>query len=119
MKGKEMTKKTNKSKDISEFRLFSQEWQVRYGTDKQMPDHLGLCLPDERKILIHPDQNTDSKKHTLTHELIHAIEQKLSLNLTETQVDLLALGLLDLFRNNPHLMVVFEETGVWEIKAYG
>jgi Zn-dependent peptidase ImmA (M78 family) len=117
MKGKEM-KKTNKTNEIARFRLFSQEWNVRYGRETELDDELGLCLPDRREILIDERQNTDSKKHTLTHELIHAVEQKLLLNLTETQVDLLALGLLDLFKNNPHLMVVFEETGVWEIKAY-
>ena len=103
MKGKEM-KKTNKSKEISRFRAFSQEWQIRYGRETELDDELGLCLPDRREILIHEHQNTDSKK--------------LLLNLTENQVDLLALGLLSLFRDNPHLLVVFEETGVWEIKAY-
>jgi hypothetical protein len=117
MKGQEM-KKTNKSREIGEFRLFSQEWQIRYGRDTELDDELGLCLPDKRLILIHRGQDTDSKKHTLAHELVHAVEQKLLLNLTETQVDLLALGLLDLFKNNPHLMVVFEDTGVWKIKAY-
>lgn len=112
-------KKQTKSKVISEFRLFSQPWTVRYGKDTELTDELGLCLPDKHLILIDENQNTASKKHTLTHELVHAVEQKLLLNLTETQVDLLALGLLQLFRDNPHLLVVFEESGVWEIKAYG
>lgn len=91
------------------FKLFSQEWQIKSGQERDMPEHLGLCLPDQRKILLHEDQDKDSKKHTLLHELIHAVEQKLSLNLTETQVDLMALGLLDLFRNNPELLVVFDD----------
>jgi hypothetical protein len=91
------------------FKLFSQEWQIKLGQEREMPEHLGLCLPDQRKILLHEDQDKDSKKHTLLHELLHAIEQKLSLNLTETQVDLMALGLLDLFRNNPELLVVFDD----------
>lgn len=107
--------KKTKQTTSTTFKLFSQEWQIKLGQEREMPEHLGLCLPDQRKILLHEDQDQDSKKHTLLHELIHAVEQKLSLSLTETQVDLMALGLLDLFRNNPELLVVFED-GEWELK---
>lgn len=104
-------KKENKSKDdeIIKFQLFSQEWQIRYGKPTELNDELGLCLPDLRVILVDENQNVDSKKHTIAHELIHAVEQKLLLNLTENQVDLLALGLLDMFRTNPELTWLFKE----------
>jgi len=102
-----MKKQTTKT--TATFKLFSQDWQIRTGNDQELPEHLGLCLPDQRKILLHEDQDKDSKKHTLLHELLHAVEQKLSLNLTETQVDLMALGLLDLMRNNPELLAVFDD----------
>jgi len=98
-----------KQQTAKTFKLFSQEWQIRSGNEQELPDHLGLCLPDQRKILLHEQQDDVSRKHTLLHELLHSIEQKLSLNITETQVDLMALGLLDLFRNNPELLAIFDD----------
>jgi hypothetical protein len=101
--------KKTQQKTQATFTLFSQEWQIRTGNDQELPEHLGLCLPDERKILLHEQQDQMSKKHTLLHELLHAVEQKLSLGMTEKQVDLMALGLLDLMRNNPELLAVFDD----------
>jgi hypothetical protein len=94
--------------EIQTFKLFSQAWQIKTGNAQELPDHLGLCLPDQRVILLDKNQDAESMRHTLLHELLHGIEQKLSLDMTEKQVDLLALGLLDLFRNNPELLRVFE-----------
>lgn len=90
----------------NEFELFAEIWQIRTGTNRSMPDHLGLCQPDQREILLNPDQTEQSLQQTLLHELLHAIEQKLHLELTEHQVDLLALGLLDLFKNNPEMLTI-------------
>lgn len=88
------------------FELFAETWRIRTGDSRSMPDHLGLCLPDQREILLNPDQSEQSIQQTLVHELIHSIEQKLHLDLTENQVDLMALGLLDLFKNNPNMLTI-------------
>lgn len=86
-----------------EFQLFSQTWRIRTGTIKELPEELGMCYPDTNEILLNGNQTPESVIHTLLHELIHAVETKMHLELTERQVDCLALGLLDLFRNNPNM----------------
>ena len=91
------------------FKLFGQNWKIRYGNKHEMDDNLGLCQTDDFEILIQPGQTEESMTHTLLHELCHSIEQKLHLNLTEAQVDLMALGLLNLLRDNPDLLKIFKE----------
>jgi len=104
MKGKTMTTETTPNK----FKLFGQEWTIRLGTELELAGDLGLCVADDNLILLNADQTASSIKHTLAHEVIHAVEQKLHLSLTEQQVDLLALGLLDLFTATPAMLAVFK-----------
>ncbi len=93
----------------NKFKLFGQEWTIRIGTDLELDGDLGLCVTDDCLILLNTDQTETSIKHTITHEVIHAIEQKLHLALTETQVDLIALGLLDLMTATPEMKNLFTE----------
>ena len=88
-----------------EFKLFSQQWLVRTGTEKELPNELGMCFPDTNEVLLRTQGlPADTVIHTFLHELVHAIEQKLELDMTERQVDLMALGIMDLFRSNPHMV---------------
>lgn len=86
------------------FRLFNQTWTIRLSHPMEIGDDLGQCRRDTREIVLNPNQVPDTLIHTLNHELIHAIEQTLELELTERQTDLLALGLMDLFRTNPMML---------------
>lgn len=86
------------------FKLFSQTWSIRPGTVKELPELLGMCFPDTNEILLAPAQTADSLIHTVLHELLHCIEIKQHLKMTERQIDCLALGLIDLFRNNPDMI---------------
>lgn len=87
------------------FRLFQQTWHVRTGTEKELPNELGMCYVDSNEILLRTQGlPADTIIHTFLHELVHSIEQKLELDMTERQVDLMALGLIDLFRSNPEMV---------------
>lgn len=90
------------------FRLFTQPWLIRAARSGEMPEDLGQCRTDQFELIINPTQATESMCHTLLHELVHSWEQKLLLNLTEQQVDLLALALLDFVRNNPDFFRQFQ-----------
>jgi hypothetical protein len=92
----------------NKFKLFGQQWTIRIGTDLELAGDLGLCVSDDTLILLNADQTEQSLKHTIAHEVIHSIEQKLHLGLTEQQVDLIALGLLDLFTETPEMMNLFK-----------
>jgi hypothetical protein len=89
------------------FTLYGQTWRVRAGTEKELPDLLGMCYPDTCEILLNPNQTADSLLHSFVHEVIHAIEIKQHLELTEHAVDLLALGLRHLIIQNPELNFIF------------
>jgi hypothetical protein len=93
----------------NEFKLFNQIWSVRTAIQGEMPDDLGQCRPDQLEVVLNPNQATESIRHTFLHELVHCIEMKLHLEMTERQVDLMALGLIDLFRTNPELLELFEQ----------
>jgi hypothetical protein len=90
-----------------EFKLFGQRWQIRMGTELELDTDLGRCVVDDNLILLNATQTTTNLQHTLTHEVIHAVEQKLHLNLTEQQVDLIALGLVDIMTNTPEMIKIF------------
>jgi len=87
------------------FQLIGQTWTIRAANQFELVDDLGLCNPDQLEIIINPNQAEDSMLHTILHEIIHSIEIKLCLELTERQVDLLALGILDLLKSNRDFIV--------------
>ena len=89
------------------FQLFSQQWHVRTALPGELPEDLGQCRPDQLEIVLNPNQVPESLVHTFVHEVIHSIEQKQQLDMTERQVDLIAMGLIDLLRTNPELLEVF------------
>ena len=89
------------------FELFSQVWQIRAGSPKEMDTNNGLCYSDSCEILLNPQQTAQSIKQTLLHELVHCIESKMNLDLTENQVDSLAIGLNHMFTANPELTNLF------------
>jgi hypothetical protein len=87
--------------------LFNQTWCIRAATTGEIGSDLGQCRTDQHEILINPNQLEESMLHTILHELTHAIELKLDLNLDERQVDLIALGIISLFRSNPSFIELF------------
>ena len=93
----------------NEFKLFNQKWQIRTAIPGELQDDLGQCRPDQLEVVLNSNQTEESIRHTMLHELVHCIEQKLQLEMTERQVDLIALGLIDLFRSNPELLELFEQ----------
>ena len=92
------------------FRLFNQTWSVRGAVQGELPEDLGQCRPDQLEIVINPNQVAESMMHTLAHEIVHAIETKQHLEMTERQVDLIALGLIDLARSNPGFWEIFDDS---------
>jgi hypothetical protein len=94
----------------SKFKLFSQTWCIRGALPGEIGDDLGQCRPDQLEILLNPNQVEESLRHTLIHEIVHSIEQKQQLELTERQTDLIALGLMDLFLTNPQIKEIFDDS---------
>jgi len=88
-------------------RLFGQRWLIRAARPNELTACWGECRPDQLEVVIQANQNEEMQMHTYLHEIIHCIEQKLELELTERQTDLIALGLIDLIKNNEDFLEQF------------
>jgi Zn-dependent peptidase ImmA (M78 family) len=64
----------------------------------------GLCVADRCTIKIAKRQCDMQKRDTLLHELTHAVDHELKLEMKENQVHRMATGLLAVFRHNPQLV---------------
>jgi hypothetical protein len=91
------------------FILFNQTWQIRTALPHEIPDDLGQCRVDQHEIVLAATQCDETLIHVLLHEICHCIEMKLHLEMTERQVDLMSLGILDLFRSNPNMISLLEK----------
>lgn len=63
----------------------------------------GAIDSDTCEISIESKTSNDKKQHIFIHEVVHGIADLYHLDLTEDEVDLLALGLFNLKRDNPRL----------------
>ncbi|MCP5099415.1 MAG: hypothetical protein GY943_28000, partial [Chloroflexi bacterium] len=64
---------------------------------------LGTCDVEQCLIKVCTKQDPQQMRDTLLHEVIHSLDETLSLDLTEQQVHALAGGLYGLFKDNPKL----------------
>lgn len=61
---------------------------------------LGFCETYLQKISVLKGLPTETEQETFLHEVIHAVEEQLSLGMTENQVYALACGLYAVYKNN-------------------
>jgi hypothetical protein len=90
------------------FKLFNQTWTIRTALPYEIPDDLGQCRVDQHEIVLATNDCAETLIHVLLHEIVHCIEMKLHLEMTERQVDLISLGIIDLFRSNPNMLSLLE-----------
>jgi hypothetical protein len=91
------------------FRLFDQTWTIRAALQGEIGDDLGQCRPDSHEIVLNPNQAAESMTHTMFHELVHSWELKQHLELSERDVDIIALCLIHFFRGNPEYIRLLQE----------
>jgi hypothetical protein len=82
--------------------VIGRKYQVEY--DDSLKGLLGVCDSDGLKISILPGQVKAMELDTLLHEVVHAIEIAMLLNMTERQVYCVTVGLLAVLKNNPHFL---------------
>lgn len=79
---------------------------------------LGETLTHRQLIRMQKGTPADTERETLLHEVIHAVDESLSLQLTEHQVHALACGLYAVLRDNePVLKKYYGTTGTSRRKA--
>ena len=72
--------------------------------DAEDPDPgMGRTSPERQEIFIRTGQPLESEQDTVLHEVIHAVDETLGLQMNEYQVTVLATGLLAALKDNPGL----------------
>lgn len=66
-------------------------------------DH-GECFYDQCRLEVASYQCEDQKRDTLVHEMTHAIDLEMNLNMSERQIRRYATVLLQVLRHNPELV---------------
>jgi hypothetical protein len=84
----------------SKVNILGQDFKVVPLKKKKDTDHIGICYAWRNRIELDGDLVPDTAGETFLHEVIHAIEQKLVLKLTEAQVNNLALALYQFLKQN-------------------
>ena len=72
--------------------------------DEEEEGNSGECTFSRCEIHVDPTEAEPNQRDTLLHEVIHAVENDMDLGMKERQVLLLATGLLQVLRSNPHLV---------------
>ena len=79
-------------------KILGQTYTVHY--KKEMEDDMGECDYVNNKITLLRGMTDEKTMQTFLHELIHAVEKSMNINLKEDQVDNLSLGLYQILKEN-------------------
>lgn len=82
-------------------RVIGKTYDIHYKTTMEEEDDLGEFDPALQKITIKKGQPLETEQDTLLHEVMHAVDSELNLNLSEKQVRGLATGILAVLKDNP------------------
>jgi hypothetical protein len=85
-------------------RVLGKRWHIEYVDDLKNDagnDVYGTCDEGSLTIKIKTWMPVDLQKHTILHELTHAIEYGMGLKLKERETDLISGGYMALLHDNP------------------
>jgi|GEM_PF-3090180 len=99
-------KKTDR---LDAFRLFGKTWTVQW---LPIEGCAGKTYHSKLLIQVDPNYAPEYVQDTLLHELTHAVDSEMELDMTEHQVRNIATGLLGIMKDNPALCTyIFGEIG--------
>jgi hypothetical protein len=73
---------------------------LRDGPDDKSPGS-GRCDADKQAIFVEDGQPLESEQDTTLHEVLHAIEHSMGMDVEELVIQRLATGLLAVIKDNP------------------
>lgn len=91
---------------LKALRVIGKTYEVHRVSGKPLEeDDLGELDPALQKITIRKGQPLETEQDTLLHEVFHAVDNELNLNLSEKQVRGLATGFLAVLKDNPRFYI--------------
>jgi len=82
--------------------VIGRKYTIEY--DDSLKGFLGSCDSNTLKILVFPGQVKSMELDTVLHEVVHAIELAMQLNMSERQVYCTTVGLLSVLKGNPQFL---------------
>jgi hypothetical protein len=82
--------------------VIEQNYVIQY--DDSLKNALGQCDANTLKISILPNQPASVEVDVVLHEVVHAIEMAMYLNMSERQVYCISIGLLAVLKRNPQFL---------------
>lgn len=70
----------------------------------EMDDDCGACYDAKQLIKISEDIPHELSQDTLLHEVMHAVDYQMHLNMKERQISAMAAGLTAVFKENPEFV---------------
>lgn len=89
---------------LKKIKILGQEYSIYLLPNKKMKGKLGECNVNNREILLRETLKGDKFREVFLHEIIHAIAEMLDLDMSETQVNNIAVGLTALINDNADLL---------------
>jgi hypothetical protein len=90
-------------------RVQGKAFSIAYLKASQIPDDaLGLTKYMDLSISVQEDVPLALEQEVIFHEITHAVEKSLDLDLTEHQVEVLSCGWVQVLRDNPSLLDYFK-----------
>lgn len=97
-----MTRPTN-------VRVQGKDFGITYLSEKGIDfDALGVTRYNRLAIMVQDDLPVALEQDVVFHEITHAIEKSIGLDIDEAQVNALACGWVQVFRDNPKLLDYFK-----------
>ena len=86
-------------------RILGKKFSVAFTTSEPLKEDLnGECDTDQQRILVRDGMPLEGEQDVLLHECLHAIDEMVDSELTESQVKRLATGLLAVLKDNPRFI---------------
>jgi hypothetical protein len=96
-----MDKRTTQIGPPAYVRVLGKPYTVEFIDDFE---DAGQCFDVKQSIKIRADMPLELEQDTVVHELLHALDYSMHLEMAERQVSALAAGLLAVLRDNPSLL---------------
>ena len=82
-------------------RVMGKVYSITYIENSDAIESNGVCKNDTLSILIADELPPDEERDTLLHEIVHAVDNQISIGLTEKKVRQIATGLMQVILDNP------------------
>jgi hypothetical protein len=95
---------------VDSAKIIGKPWKYTYRDGSHIDENYGSTSYRNLSIEIIANLPLSLEQDVMMHETIHAIDESLSLGLTESQVNVLGCVLAGIFRDNPHIPDYLKQT---------